>query len=197
MKQPRQKEVPSDKSSGYGSDPDEGPAKKKKKKQKTQKPATVIDEEDEKEGSDEEEAEDENEPEEGAGKFVMAPGPELCETEDYSQSLPEWQYYNLQNELLEAIRENGFTKPTEIQRLTLAPAILGRRDILGAAETGSGKTLAFGLPILNGILHLKKQWITNPNCSIRKGGEYRDDLFTSNLFLNPPNSSSASCPRRE
>lgn len=33
--------------------------------------------------------------------------------------------------------------------------MLGRKDILGAAETGSGKTLAFGIPILNGILNLK------------------------------------------
>lgn len=33
---------------------------------------------------------------------------------------------------------------------------MGRKDILGAAETGSGKTLAFGIPILNGIMELKK-----------------------------------------
>lgn len=33
--------------------------------------------------------------------------------------------------------------------------MLGKRDILGAAETGSGKTLAFGLPILCGILKHK------------------------------------------
>lgn len=30
--------------------------------------------------------------------------------------------------------------------------MLGRKDIVGAAETGSGKTLAFGLPVLNEIL---------------------------------------------
>lgn len=102
------------------------------------------------------------------GKFVKAPIDEL--DTDYSEALPEWQCYNLQNDLLKALYENGFTRPTEIQRLTLFPAILGRRDILGAAETGSGKTLAFGLPILNGILHLKEQWLTNPKCSIRKAG---------------------------
>lgn len=39
------------------------------------------------------------------------------------------------------------------QRLSLPPAIKGRRDILGAAETGSGKTLAFGIPIIHGILN--------------------------------------------
>jgi superfamily II DNA/RNA helicase len=35
--------------------------------------------------------------------------------------------------------------------------VLGRRDILGAAETGSGKTLAFGIPILHRILEDKAQ----------------------------------------
>lgn len=137
-------------------DDDNGPSKKKKKKaQQVQHDAV-------KEETEEQEDED-------IGRFVMAP-PDPA-TIDFSQELPEWQYYNLQNELLEAIYENRFTKPTEIQRLTLAPAIMGRRDILGAAETGSGKTLAFGIPILNGILHLKEQMANNNTVSIRKGGK--------------------------
>lgn len=32
--------------------------------------------------------------------------------------------------------EKGFKEPTEIQALTFPAAIMGRRDILGAAETG-------------------------------------------------------------
>ncbi|XP_022921246.2 ATP-dependent RNA helicase DDX24 [Onthophagus taurus] len=67
-----------------------------------------------------------------------------------------WNTVPLQTPLLKALAIQNFTQPTEIQSLTLPAAILGRRDILGAAETGSGKTLAFGLPILNGILHLKQ-----------------------------------------
>ncbi|CAN0597362.1 unnamed protein product, partial [Laminaria digitata] len=46
----------------------------------------------------------------------------------------------------------GFHDPTPIQRRVLPKAILGRKDIIGAAETGSGKTLAFGLPVLSEIL---------------------------------------------
>lgn len=46
----------------------------------------------------------------------------------------------------------GFYDPTPIQKRVLPKAILGRKDVIGAAETGSGKTLAFGLPILNDIL---------------------------------------------
>lgn len=158
-------------SSGDGSDEDEaGPAKKKAKK-KQKKPSEP-----------EEEEEVEETETHQAGRFVMAPVD--SESIDYSQSLPEWQYYNLQNVLLEAILENGFTKPTEIQRLVLAPAILGRRDILGAAETGSGKTLAFGLPILNGILHLKKQLAANETLSIRKGSEFNTFFSKGSFYIS-------------
>lgn len=68
-----------------------------------------------------------------------------------------WLNYGLPDELIQAIADLGFRTPTQIQDLTLKPAILGRRDILGAAETGSGKTLAFGLPIITRILELKNQ----------------------------------------
>jgi ATP-dependent RNA helicase DDX24/MAK5 len=40
---------------------------------------------------------------------------------------------------------------------TLPATILGRRDVLGAAETGSGKTLAFGIPVLHRILEDKER----------------------------------------
>lgn len=59
--------------------------------------------------------------------------------------------------VIKALADQNFHSPTAIQAQTLPAAILGRRDILGAAETGSGKTLAFGIPIIKGILDLKKQ----------------------------------------
>ncbi|KAL2717010.1 ATP-dependent RNA helicase DDX24-like [Vespula squamosa] len=68
-----------------------------------------------------------------------------------------WSVLGTPNEIIKALSDQKFYTPTIIQSLTLAPAILGRRDILGAAETGSGKTLAFGIPILNGILELKNK----------------------------------------
>lgn len=40
--------------------------------------------------------------------------------------------------------------------MTLPAAILGKKDIVGAAETGSGKTLAFAIPIIDGILKNRK-----------------------------------------
>lgn len=60
-------------------------------------------------------------------------------------------------EILKALNDKGFTVPTEIQTLSIPPAIFGKRDILGAAETGSGKTLAFGIPIIEGIIRQKQK----------------------------------------
>ncbi|ERL87493.1 ATP-dependent RNA helicase DDX24 [Dendroctonus ponderosae] len=76
-------------------------------------------------------------------------------------SMEAWSSYSLPSELLRALQEQGFSYPTEIQAHTLPAALLGRRDILGAAETGSGKTLAFGLPILSGIMRLREAGIAD------------------------------------
>ncbi|KZC07676.1 ATP-dependent RNA helicase DDX24 [Dufourea novaeangliae] len=67
-----------------------------------------------------------------------------------------WTTLGVPGVIIKALKSQQFHSPTLIQALTLPPAILGRRDILGAAETGSGKTLAFGIPIINGILEMKK-----------------------------------------
>jgi ATP-dependent RNA helicase RhlE len=53
--------------------------------------------------------------------------------------------------LLRALRELGFTRPTEVQQQSIPPALAGR-DVLGCAATGSGKTAAFGLPILQRLM---------------------------------------------
>jgi len=50
-------------------------------------------------------------------------------------------------ELLQALREEGYTEPTPIQ-LEAIPLGLGGRDVVGSAQTGTGKTAAFLLPIL-------------------------------------------------
>ncbi|CAH2097445.1 unnamed protein product [Euphydryas editha] len=73
------------------------------------------------------------------------------------EDMLSWAEFKLPEEILKALMELGFKKPTKIQQLSLPAAIHGRRDILGAAETGSGKTLAFGLPILSGIMKLKEK----------------------------------------
>ncbi|CAM9797019.1 unnamed protein product [Scytosiphon promiscuus] len=73
--------------------------------------------------------------------------------EDAAKMAP-WMYLGveLHPALLWHLHRQGFHDPTPIQRRVLPKAVLGRKDIIGAAETGSGKTLAFGLPVLSEIL---------------------------------------------
>lgn len=54
---------------------------------------------------------------------------------------------NLPPQLVKAVQELGFTKPTDIQAQAI-PLVLAGKDIIGQSQTGSGKTGAFGLPIL-------------------------------------------------
>lgn len=53
----------------------------------------------------------------------------------------------LSAELLRAVSEQGYTKPTPIQRQAI-PIILQGRDVLAGAQTGTGKTAGFTLPLL-------------------------------------------------
>ena len=53
----------------------------------------------------------------------------------------------LNRQILNAIEEIGFTKPTEIQQKAIPIALAGR-DLLGIAQTGTGKTLAFVTPLI-------------------------------------------------
>ncbi|MEK7667498.1 MAG: DEAD/DEAH box helicase [Gemmatimonadota bacterium] len=59
--------------------------------------------------------------------------------------------FGLDATLLKAIRELGFTRPTPIQELAIAPALRGK-DVLACAMTGSGKTAAFLLPIIQRLM---------------------------------------------
>jgi len=52
--------------------------------------------------------------------------------------------------LLQAVKEMGFTEPTDVQQ-KMIPLVLAGRDVLVQARTGTGKTAAFGLPILQMI----------------------------------------------
>jgi len=55
--------------------------------------------------------------------------------------------WDLEGPISDAIRQRGWTEPTEIQIESIPHARKGR-DIVGQARTGSGKTAAFGIPIL-------------------------------------------------
>ncbi|XP_059543119.1 ATP-dependent RNA helicase DDX24 [Myotis daubentonii] len=78
----------------------------------------------------------------------------LPEVRDQKADVSAWKDLFVPRPVLRALSALGFSAPTPIQALTLAPAIRDKLDILGAAETGSGKTLAFAIPMIHSVL----QW---------------------------------------
>jgi ATP-dependent RNA helicase RhlE len=54
-------------------------------------------------------------------------------------------------ELLDAVRDAGYTHPTPIQQQAIPLALAGR-DLIGLAQTGTGKTAGFTLPIVQNLL---------------------------------------------
>lgn len=54
----------------------------------------------------------------------------------------------LSNEVLKAIEDMGFSKPSKIQEEAI-PVLLTGVDVIGQAQTGTGKTLAFGSVLLS------------------------------------------------
>ncbi|MBK6905611.1 MAG: DEAD/DEAH box helicase [Rhodocyclaceae bacterium] len=68
---------------------------------------------------------------------AVPPAP-TCESFDELGLLPE---------LLRAVIDNGYTKPTPIQAQAI-PIIMAGSDVMGGAQTGTGKTAGFTLPLL-------------------------------------------------
>ena len=64
---------------------------------------------------------------------------------------PTFADLELAPELLKALHQKGYTRPTSIQ-LEAIPAAMEERDVLGSAPTGTGKTAAFLLPALQHLL---------------------------------------------
>lgn len=53
----------------------------------------------------------------------------------------------LPEQLLSALKEDGYSEPSPIQA-AIIPSLLTGRDVIGQAQTGTGKTAAFALPVL-------------------------------------------------
>jgi len=54
----------------------------------------------------------------------------------------------LNEQLVQAVTDLGFEKPSEIQEKAIPVLLSGTTDFIGLAQTGTGKTAAFGLPLL-------------------------------------------------
>jgi ATP-dependent RNA helicase DeaD len=55
----------------------------------------------------------------------------------------------LHDEILNAVRELGFEKPTPIQAKAIPQLLSTNQDLIAFAQTGTGKTAAFGLPAIH------------------------------------------------
>ena len=62
--------------------------------------------------------------------------------------MPTFEELGLQEKLLKAVDELGFTQPTPIQEKAIPVLLSGTKDLIGLAQTGTGKTAAYGLPLL-------------------------------------------------
>jgi ATP-dependent RNA helicase RhlE len=62
---------------------------------------------------------------------------------------------NLSPQIVQAVRDAGYTEPTPIQ-IAAIPLVLAGHDVIGIAQTGTGKTAAFVLPILMKLAESKQ-----------------------------------------
>ena len=72
------------------------------------------------------------------------------EPEDEVTGEPLFADLSLRKEVLQAVLQSGYEKPTAIQA-EIIPHMLAGRDVLAQSQTGTGKTAAFALPILSRI----------------------------------------------
>lgn len=54
-------------------------------------------------------------------------------------------------EIIQALREKGIIKPSEIQSLAIPTLLEHNGDFVGRSATGTGKTIAFGAPLLTKV----------------------------------------------
>lgn len=62
-----------------------------------------------------------------------------------------FQELGLNDHLLQAITDLGFTKPSEVQEKAIPILLESETDLVALAQTGTGKTAAFGFPMLEKI----------------------------------------------
>lgn len=62
-------------------------------------------------------------------------------------AITSFEGFNLNKQLQNAVADQGFTTPTEIQQKCI-PIVMAGQEVIGIAQTGTGKTAAYLLPIL-------------------------------------------------
>ncbi len=73
------------------------------------------------------------------------------EIEKTEETPVTFETFGLRPEIMQGVREAGFTEATPIQ-VKAIPYLMEGRDLIGQALTGTGKTAAFGLPIMDKLV---------------------------------------------
>ncbi|QLE55199.1 DEAD/DEAH box helicase [Nostoc sp. TCL26-01] len=77
-----------------------------------------------------------------------------------------FSHLGLSPEIIRAVTERGYTKPTPIQMQAI-PAVLSGSDLLAGAQTGTGKTASFTLPLLHRLSENSVKSTSNKSSAIR------------------------------
>src|SRR5690606_5803175 len=62
-------------------------------------------------------------------------------------AISSFEDFKLNKQLLSAVADAGFDRPTEIQQKCI-PLLMGGQEVIGIAQTGTGKTAAYVIPVL-------------------------------------------------
>lgn len=80
-------------------------------------------------------------------------------------TVTQFSELELHEDLLAALSDKGFERPTAIQAEAI-PAAMDGRDVLGSALTGTGKTAAYLLPVLQHLLDFPRKKSGSPRVLI-------------------------------
>ncbi len=65
--------------------------------------------------------------------------------------MSSFEQLGIRAEILRALTDLGFEKPTPVQEKTIPLLLAGTGDMVALAQTGTGKTAAFGIPLLEQV----------------------------------------------
>ena len=82
--------------------------------------------------------------------------------------MEQFRNTGLEPEIINAISELGFEKPTPIQTKVIPYIFQSDDDLIALAQTGTGKTAAFGLPVIQQIDTQSKKIQTLVLCPTRE-----------------------------
>jgi len=91
---------------------------------------------------------------------------------------------HLSPQILQAVRDSGYTEPTPIQ-IAAIPLILAGNDVIGIAQTGTGKTAAYVLPILMKLAESRQTVARHGEVTANRRDPKRDAHRLRALVLAP------------